>query len=97
MPEQEPATTALIQEDLAALPEMAGGLDPEQARTVLAPLDDGLRSKFKIDPKVKAGVVVTEVTAGSIAAQRRAVPRLPWREPGLAGVMSAIFTGGNSG
>ncbi len=36
----------------------------------LAPLDDGLRSKFKIDPKVKAGVVVTEVTAGSIAAQR---------------------------
>lgn len=27
-------------EDLAALPEMAGGLDPEQARTVLEPLDD---------------------------------------------------------
>ncbi|BBN97168.1 hypothetical protein DEGR_39010 (plasmid) [Deinococcus grandis] len=26
--------------DLAALPEMAGGLDPAHARTVLEPLDD---------------------------------------------------------
>ena len=39
----------------------------------LAPLTDELRTKFKIDPKVK-GVVVVEVDAGSQAAQKNIKP-----------------------
>lgn len=36
----------------------------------LAPLDDELRQKFGIDPKVKSGVVVTEIDPQSPAAQK---------------------------
>jgi len=62
-------TVAIVGEptpEPAPLPEMSA----QALGLILAPITPALRSEFAIDPEITTGVVVTEVTRSSLAAER---------------------------